>query len=107
MDRIAEFDSKNGINCKKWTIAEIAKMWMLFIKVMVFSTILSVFFTAPKPNAQKKHYAAEFWCLSMSHTHAHREGGCEQEFITSTNSPKCNHIGIITIHMAFNHKSAY
>ncbi len=49
-DRTAEFDNKNAINCKTRNIVEFAKTWRQFIKIRVFSTIISVFFTAPKPN---------------------------------------------------------
>ncbi len=45
-DRIAEFDDKNGINCKTRKIVEFAQMWMQFIKIQVFPPLQAFFHSA-------------------------------------------------------------
>lgn len=39
-DRIVEFNRKNGINCKTRNIGDCAKVWIQFIKIRGFPTII-------------------------------------------------------------------
>ena len=63
-DGITKLDDKNGIGCKT---LEFAKMWMQCIKIRIFPTIISGFFTAFKQNEKKQTLLL---CFGVINIHA-------------------------------------
>lgn len=87
MDEIEEFHNRNGFNCEMNNITETAKMCTQFIKIRVFSTIISVF-TGPKTNELRNNMLLYF---DVTHTHRVMSNRSDNALAgASTHPQKCN-----------------